>query len=999
MGRGVPTTGYFGNLMTLYDGRHRDALKGFEIELRGAIKTSDSRWIDSICYHTMTGECYYQMGRPGDALDHYDAALNLYVAYYDWMIRVVFPPTIQSSSAAPTFAWGRSSRGAMLGRFPTSLPIAQGRINNNNIIKEGGVVQSPVLIQVNVVEIVRATCLAIRRRHEIMGPTCKLDRLTLDVLERLSRRPGPGNHWSSGWIDAQLGLAYLAAGSTVQAETTLKRSLVVGGHFDHPLTATGLLALARMAFDRGDFPAAASYCEEATYAAAAFLDLGVLEEAFRLGQATHLAQNQKDLYPPLAAAAGWARQSGYRQLQASLILLAAENMATIGNTGAASQLFAESRPVIGRRDMGRGAIGNRLNYVAALVAYQSGNATVGDAALAAALDYQRGASLRNFQIALAEKMLRSDDSGRQSMLLYDVLLREPTTLEWDVDPVGCLAASMMPNFAAMEHWYDAALRRRDLGRASDISDLIRRRRFCSTLPLGGRLMNLRWLLDGPTDALSKEAVLNKQDLLTRFPHYAELSKERDETQARLAAAAVVPDSAAARRAQTDLFVALAKSADGQRSMLRELSVRRIPVSSVFPPERTLKEIQPSLPPGHVVLAFFSTSNSLHASMFSRDKSAQWRIASPERLRRHVITLLRDMGNWDSNHQLPPADLVKEPWRASGQQVLDALLEKSNVDLRAKFEELTIVPDGFLWYLPFEALPIGSESLISRVRIRYAPTLSLATSSTTVAPPQTMGVVVGRLSPQDTPEVARTAFERISKSVPGAVALSGPPSAPSTLYRTLFDSLIVLDDVEPANSPYEWSPAQLDRGKTAGALSAWLAMPEARPGIIVLPGFHSAAESSMKKNGNGNDLFLSVCGLLASGARTVLISRWRTGGQTSYDLVREFAQEVPHMSPAAAWQRSVQVVSENPLDLGAEPRIKRTGGDLESPPARHPFFWAGYMLVDPGVPLKPVANDLPPAEKPAGPPVPAVAREKRPAAVADAGEEAAAAETPGKKSTE
>ena len=48
--------------------------------------------------------------------------------------------------------------------------------------------------------------------------------------------------------------------------------------------------------------------------------------------------------------------------------------------------------------------------------------------------------------------------------------------------------------------------------------------------------------------------------------------------------------------------------------------------------------------------------------------------------------------------------------------------------------------------------------------------------------------------------------------------------------------------------------------------------------------------------------------MSTGTRTVLLSRWRSGGQSSLDLVREFTQELPHTTPADAWQRAVQVVS-------------------------------------------------------------------------------------------
>jgi hypothetical protein len=55
-----------------------------------------------------------------------------------------------------------------------------------------------------------------------------------------------------------------------------------------------------------------------------------------------------------------------------------------------------------------------------------------------------------------------------------------------------------------------------------------------------------------------------------------------------------------------------------------------------------------------------------------------------------------------------------------------------------------------------------------------------------------------------------------------------------------------------------------------------------------------------------------------------------------------------------------------LNLDAEPRIKRSPID-ETPKAEHPFFWAGYLLIDTGqgeqksepVPEKPAKSKKPP----------------------------------------
>ena len=125
---------------------------------------------------------------------------------------------------------------------------------------------------------------------------------------------------------------------------------------------------------------------------------------------------------------------------------------------------------------------------------------------------------------------------------------------------------------------------------------------------------------------------------------------------------------------------------------------------------------------------------------------------------------------------------------------------------------------------------------------------------------------------------------------------------------------------------------------------------------------------MKKSARGvpgDEIFLSVCGLMSCGTRTILLSRWRTGGQSSFDLVREFAQELPHTTPADAWQRAVLLETSTLLNLEAEPRVKHAPAD-ENPKAEHPFFWAGYMLIDSGRPVSKTSEVKAPEAKAAEP---------------------------------
>jgi hypothetical protein len=384
-------------------------------------------------------------------------------------------------------------------------------------------------------------------------------------------------------------------------------------------------------------------------------------------------------------------------------------------------------------------------------------------------------------------------------------------------------------------------------------------------------------------------------------------------------------------------------------------VRRDPADIVFPPLRNTKDIQQALPEGQVLLAFFATSRHMYAFLYSREKYANWQIHSPLQLQKHMSNMLREMGNFDANHELGGNEFNKQTWRTSAARVMHLLLERSNVDLAGNFEEIVIVPDGLLWYLPFEALPVGKSErpkpLISQARVRYAPTVGLAVPVQAMHKPKPQtGVVLGKVHPRDDESLAPATLEELQGAVEGVSGLPSALSAPSSAYRILLDSLIVLDDIEPAGDVYEWSPMQLDRGKAGGALAHWFSLPWGGPTQLLLPGFHTAAENGARKGaaGGGNELFLTICGLMSTGARTVLISRWRTGGQTAQDLMREFAQELPHTAPAAAWQRSVQAACDTPLDPQREPRIKSTAITGEPPKAEHPLFWAGYLLADCGV---------------------------------------------------
>ncbi len=251
--RSYPSQGYYVAFNDFYDGDYDNALKRFVIEGKGGIKSGalQSRWIDSICYETMIGECYYEMGHLNEALECYTNAVQLAVAFPDWMMRVSFPAIRPAgASVRRGVPWGASTRGAKPGLFPQTMLISQGQVDITQQLQQGGVVTMPSLLPIDVQEIVRCTTLAIRRRTKLLGPLASRDPLFQELRTKLQGRVGPPNHWSEAWVGVELGTALAATGREGQAVMLLQRSVVAGGEFDHPLTGVALFELGRLAMIR-----------------------------------------------------------------------------------------------------------------------------------------------------------------------------------------------------------------------------------------------------------------------------------------------------------------------------------------------------------------------------------------------------------------------------------------------------------------------------------------------------------------------------------------------------------------------------------------------------------------------------------------------------------------------------------------------------------------------------------------------------------------------------
>jgi len=129
------------------------------------------------------------------------------------------------------------------------------------------------------------------------------------------------------------------------------------------------------------------------------------------------------------------------------------------------------------------------------------------------------------------------------------------------------------------------LRRKDHEAAIEIGDRMKRRRFFTSLPgpFGARLLSLRWVLEAPDESLDAQSQLHRDDLLRRYPAYAELRRHARALHAQLAALPLVSEDKKVLREQSEGLAQLAAVSQRQEVILREMAVRREPAALVFPP--------------------------------------------------------------------------------------------------------------------------------------------------------------------------------------------------------------------------------------------------------------------------------------------------------------------------------------------------------------------------------------------------------------------------------
>ncbi len=960
---------YFAAIEALNRGRYKQATDGFKQAGRNAIRFGDQRWVDSICYYTMLGEALYRQGQLDEARNYFESALSIYLQNADWMLRMKYPPVIAPKRTPRAPNWARSPRTFVLGNFPEVFSILRSgpKLVQGNGKTGVGNVQKLQSLQAS--ELVRCTALAIRRYTELDGPLAQYNPLLEKVQSALAERQTAPNHWSQAWIDVPLGVAQAALGKKEIGAATLQRGILVNGNLDHPLTCMALLELGRIHLEESRYEQATNFFQAAALSAFYYNQPAVINEAFCLTFLAHIASGRGGIPANFVEAALWAKRNNLVEMYASLMIRTAEGYATAGNIKEADSTLNRVLPVLRRNKLSTARIGAEANFVGAVIAFARGDFRGGKKYLFDAMQFEKFGSVRLFHIFLVERAYRQGTiRDRVAMELFADVLRDPSAIVWRHSPLEAWSQLLVPQISALGLWFNAALKRDKPLLAMEIVDRMHRMRFLSTQPLGGRMLNLCWVLQGPDAAISQEALMQRQEFLTAAPHFGELSRQASQLRSEIADAGLLPANFERAKKQEDQRKKLTDIYAKQEKELLKMVMRREAVPPVFPPLRNAEEIRQGMKEGEAILMFYVAKQTHFGFLMTKEKQRIWKIKSPKDVQNRLKNLLKAMGNYDANSTVKLSDLAAADWQQTANQLRASLTDGAKIDLGKDITDLIVVPDHLYWYIPFEALQVNEQSprnLLAETRVRYAPMLSLTVGDGRGRKQSgDWALFRGELFPGEASDVSQSVTERLGDSLPKTHTIDQSLKTNAHTFVGMLDGLLIWDDLDNMEQPpLGLAPLKIDGGRSGSTLQEWLGVPWASPEIVVLPGFHTPAENSLKKlktkgiDRLGDELFLTSMGFLGSGTRTLLLSRWRMGGAITADLLTEFVQELPHTSAADAWQRAVQIVDQTTLDSQGEPRIK---SDPEGPQltGSHPFFWSSFLLIDPGDPAGEVQKEPP-----------------------------------------
>jgi len=302
--------------------------------------------------------------------------------------------------------------------------------------------------------------------------------------------------------------------------------------------------------------------------------------------------------------------------------------------------------------------------------------------------------------------------------------------------------------------------------------------------------------------------------------------------------------------------------------------------------------------------------------------------------------------------------------AAGEVLANELVMPFADEIRAA-SQVVFVVSGELARVPFHALPFDGEPLIARLAVSYAPSASLLGRLATVPVADLPILVVGAPSNMEVRDPDGVNPARPLRPLPGA------RSEAEAIGALVQESRVLIDDATAAEVAGELPKFRVVHLATHGivdAQSPW------RSAIMLANGDQLSVSDLMGLALNADLVVLSACssgtgeltrgeevlglarGLLAAGARAVIVSLWDVYDVPTRALMVELHRLLQtRLTPAEALRAAQRYVQQLDPAIAQAQLTETTSGDVRRngapdgaptplPGYTHPACWAPFILV-------------------------------------------------------
>ena len=335
---------------------------------------------------------------------------------------------------------------------------------------------------------------------------------------------------------------------------------------------------------------------------------------------------------------------------------------------------------------------------------------------------------------------------------------------------------------------------------------------------------------------------------------------------------------------------------------------------------TLAELQQTLPANTMVLEFFTTEERILIFGVTAEDNWSVQLTIPAEHIADMLGQFRFQMNkftYGTAYSSRHANALLQSTNDTLHQLYTLLLEP--ISHRLNHQNLIVIPHGLLHYVPFHALFDGNQYLLETKTISYAPSATILYRTMTKIDGRGLNspLIIGLAD--ETIPFAQNEAESISHLFEDARLYLGEHATIENMSAHLSHSGLLHLSTHAtfrADNPM-FSALKLADG--------WLSVNDLyhidhMPPLVTL----SACETGRYQVATGDELMGLSRGLLASGARSIIVSLWMVEDKVTASLMTKFYTALQKGEPIHNALRSAQLAikAENP----------------------HPYYWSAFIMI-------------------------------------------------------